>query len=63
MQTFWTSKRFYSYLVTIIVAVGAIFTGEKTFATSIPEIVVAVLGVLGIIFSWNNDQSIGMSNR
>ena len=53
-QKFWTSKTFWTSLATVVVSVGVLFTGEVSVQGAIPNIVLAVFGVLNIVFRWTS---------
>ena len=53
-KLFYQSKQFWLCLVTILTSTGSLFTGEITADKLVPVIIINVLGILGIIFRWQN---------
>ena len=50
-KIWFKSKRFWSNLILIIGAIGFLFTGEKSWDTVLPELVVAVVGIVNIVLA------------
>ena len=59
MKIFYKSKLFWTNLSVFILALGSMFTSEATIETVLPKLIVALLGILGIIFRWDTNQPLG----
>jgi len=55
-KQFYKSRQFWLYISTILISTGSVFTGELTLEKVIPALIVDILGVVGIVFRWNNGE-------
>lgn len=63
MKLFYHSKLFWTNVSVVVLSVGSLFTGEETLETALPKLILAGLGILGVVFRWNTSQILGFREK
>lgn len=62
-KQFYQSKRFWSGVGALVLALGLIFTGEQTLSATLPEVILAVVGVVQTILGLGTNDPVIVAGK